>query len=293
MTYPQQYGMPTPPGAVPMSPVMGYPAPGYGAPTDPAQQYGMPPQPQGYPPAAQAPQNYGPPASAQPAPVSLGEQEDTSSLMSNAPFISFADRATMNVQRGGIVVKKEVSQQTHIQTGEPLFWDQAKTKPKMQLVATLKTAERTDPTDDGLRRLFIKGYMQNDVSAAVKAAGSNDLELGGLLLVAWTSEQAPKTAGFNNAKRYTCVYQRPGTFDPSPFESPAQHAEPPAAAPVQQPVPAAAQPPAGYPAPSAQPVQQFAPPAAQPVQQFVPQAVPQAPPSAAPALPPGTNPFGG
>jgi len=106
---------------------------------------------------------------------------------------------------GRITEQPEVRQQTDFDTGGPKTWDNG--DPMMQLVVTLATDER-DPDiedDDGTRRLYVKGNMQQAVAAAVRGARSK-LEIGGRLSVTYTGDDEPKKRGMSGAKRYTASY---------------------------------------------------------------------------------------
>jgi hypothetical protein len=116
----------------------------------------------------------------------------------------------------GLIVKLDAQQQTKYNPkgdgpGEPLFWDEEKTRPKMQVIATLQTTDRdpSDDSDDGRRRVFIKGKnLQDGVKAAVRRAGGQKLELGGRLTVEFAGEQ-PSDWGGAAAKLYHVEYEKP------------------------------------------------------------------------------------
>lgn len=115
---------------------------------------------------------------------------------------------------GTIDATPEVRQQTSLETGTPLVWDNG--DPKMQLVVTLKTELREDEDDDGLRKLYVKGSkdpasksMHAAVAGAVLAAKAKGLEIGGRLAVTYTGDGVSKTRGFNPPKQYEATYQPP------------------------------------------------------------------------------------
>lgn len=183
----------------------------------PAQQFApQPQQPGGFyqqPQTAQEAAQYQPPA---PQPAAPAQNADTGSFFGGAATLSFADPATKGQARGGVVISKEVTQRTNMQSGRPEFWQNG--QPKMQLAVVLQTAERADPQDDGKRTLYIKSHMVKAVKTALQQAGVSDLEIGGLLLVAWVDDQPSKTPGFGAAKLFAAQYQRAGQFDPSPYQ---------------------------------------------------------------------------
>lgn len=153
----------------------------------------------------------------------------------------------------GVIESTEVKQQTDIQSGAPLTWDNG--DPRMQLVVRLKTDLR-DPNiedDDGVRAIYVKGSkkpgsqsLHDAVASAVRAVGAKGLEVGGTLTVTFTGEEPSQTRGFNPRKLYTAQYATPdkaaatgdylGT-NPTPQQAPAAAAP----APQQQTPPPAGQ----------------------------------------------------
>ena len=106
---------------------------------------------------------------------------------------------------GRITEQPEVRQQTDFDTGGLKTWDNG--DPMMQLVVTLATDERSPDIedDDGTRRLYVKGNMQQAVATAVRSARSK-LEIGGQLSVTYTGDDEPKKRGMSGAKRFTATY---------------------------------------------------------------------------------------
>lgn len=151
--------------------------------------------------------------------------------------LSFADKATMGKPRGGVIVDEPtMSQQTDMQSGDPLSWPDG--KPKMQVVVKVQTdeADPDDTFDDGVRALYIKGQMQQAVGQALRKVGAKGLRKGGTLRVAWVSEEPAKTRGFNPKKIFAAEYTppEPGAQTDAVFS----HAEPEQAAPAQPQSPA-------------------------------------------------------
>lgn len=114
---------------------------------------------------------------------------------------------------GKITVKPEVKQQTKMGSGELDFWDNG--DPKLQLVVSLLTDQRDpeDAEDDGVRNLYVKGSqdpksksLHAAVAAAVQAAGTKGLEVGGVLSVTYIGNGVSKTVGFNPPKQYEATY---------------------------------------------------------------------------------------
>lgn len=100
----------------------------------------------------------------------------------------------------GIVVDRDLRQQTNFDTGEPEFWNDG--RPKMEAILTL-AVDNFDGEEPERVRLFVRGFMQNDIQDAIKAAGARGLAEGDYLHVVWSGEEAPKKKGHKGAKRYT------------------------------------------------------------------------------------------
>lgn len=115
---------------------------------------------------------------------------------------------------GTIATEPEVRQQTDIQSGRPLTWDNG--DPKYQLVVALQTSERLDSDDDGIRNVYIKGSkkagsqsLHDAVAQAVRASGADGLAKGGTLTVTFVGEEPSQTRGFNPRKLYEAKYVPP------------------------------------------------------------------------------------
>jgi len=118
----------------------------------------------------------------------------------------------------GIITHAEVSQQTSMETNEPLTW--ADGSPRMQLVITLQTDERTDDNDDGLRRIFAKGgryepqegtgtSMKDAVADAVKKSGARSIDEGGWLKVGYSGVGKKTNRGYSAPKLFRAQYKAP------------------------------------------------------------------------------------
>lgn len=137
------------------------------------------------------------------------------------------------------------SQQTHIQSNEPLFWDPAKTRPKMQIIIPLDTSLRNDTEDDGKRTLWVNeaSNMQAAIRDAVKTAGASSIAQGGTLSVTFTGTRPSQTAGFNPVKLFSATYQPPAQgalMAEQQASAPAQPVPNPAVTPAPDPKAAAA-----------------------------------------------------
>lgn len=115
---------------------------------------------------------------------------------------------TIGATAKGTIVSLDMQQQRSM-AGDPLYWDDAKTQPKMQLRIVLDTGIIEEPDDDGQRAIYVKGNMQQAVRDAIKAAGVDKIEEGGTLAVQYTGDgNAPKT-GLNKPKLYKAQYKQP------------------------------------------------------------------------------------
>jgi hypothetical protein len=120
----------------------------------------------------------------------------------------------------GIITEARKTQQTNMETQEPLFWTNG--EPRWQLEITLQTEEHADDNDDGLRRIFAKGgryevaegtgtAMKDAIADAVKKSGSKTLEEGGWLKVGFSGVGKKTNRGFAAPKLYRAQYKAPTT----------------------------------------------------------------------------------
>jgi len=116
----------------------------------------------------------------------------------------------------GEVVSSEVRQQTDLDTGEKLTWNDG--SPRNQLVITLQTELHDSESDDGIRTIYAKGgkfdvatgeglAMKEAIAKAVREAKGTGLFPGDQLAVAYTGDGQRKNRGFNPPKLYTASYK--------------------------------------------------------------------------------------
>lgn len=131
-------------------------------------------------------------------------------LSSGAPSISFADKSMKGKWVVGTVVSMELTQQTEFGSDTLKWYDEAKTRPMMQVVFTLQTDERNpaDENDDGMRRLFAKGNMVGAIKHAIKKSGYAGDVTGGKLGICWTGEGEAKK-GMAPPKLYAAKFAPP------------------------------------------------------------------------------------
>lgn len=109
----------------------------------------------------------------------------------------------------GAIESLDLQQQRSIDDGAPLFWDDAKTQPKMQLKIVLVTEERDSDEDDGRRAVYAKGEMQKAIRDAIKNAGADKIEEAGTLAVQYYADGEPPKRGMNAPKLYKAQYKTP------------------------------------------------------------------------------------
>lgn len=120
----------------------------------------------------------------------------------------------------GIITHAERTQQTSMETQEPLTWPDG--QPRMQLVITLQTDQHEDENDDGLRRVFAKGgryepaegtgtAMKDAIADAIKKSGAKSLDEGGWLKVGYTGNGKKTNRGYSAPKLFRAQYKAPTT----------------------------------------------------------------------------------
>lgn len=126
-------------------------------------------------------------------------QDTTSFFGGTIPAVKFE---TIGDKVLGKVTGKELRQQTDMDTGKLLTWPDG--RPKMMGVLTLSIHPdaREGESDDGLRTLYVRGYMQRAFVEAVRAAGRRDLNLGDMVEVEFTGRDEPTDVGRDGAKQF-------------------------------------------------------------------------------------------
>lgn len=112
-----------------------------------------------------------------------------------------SDTRWLGRPRGGMIVSEpREEQQTDINTRQPLFWDDGRTRPKMQLVFTVvcdgsgpaaangwNTNERVDAQDTGHRQVYVKGKDKTEaIKAQIRAHARTGLRIGDHYYECWT-----------------------------------------------------------------------------------------------------------
>lgn len=117
----------------------------------------------------------------------------------------------------GYVQEMSERQGTDMQTGEPDWWDEAKTRPKMLTILTLQTNLRTAPEDDGMRTVTLSGSKKPETKsrmaaalAAVKAAtGGSQMQFNAWFKMKYVADGPRTKPGFNPPKYYEAWYRPP------------------------------------------------------------------------------------
>ncbi len=141
------------------------------------------------------------------------------------PFTSIGDWVM------GEIISVDERQSTDIKTKEPAVWKDG--SPKMMYVVNLQTDLQEAGDDDGQRAVFLRWMSLRAVQDAVRAAGAQNIQLGGKLKLQYVGD-APAERGAVPAKQWKAWYKKP---DPaSSFmgqQAVEEPADPWAAAPAQ------------------------------------------------------------
>lgn len=134
------------------------------------------------------------------------------------------------IYSGTIVSTPKKVVQTDMQTKAPKV-SRFNGQPLYQVLVRIQTELREDNEDDGVRTLYVKNKMTSAVGDAMRKAGVNRLEIGGILRVGYTRDIPPETPGFRPSKDYAAEYVPPAVKATEDFfkQSSAPVSPPPAA----------------------------------------------------------------
>lgn len=91
----------------------------------------------------------------------------------------------------------------------PEYWDEAKTRPKMQTRVTVQVEGRHEPVN-----LWVKpGAMTNAVRDALTAAKAGDIEADGIISMTYVRNDPDSKNPANPKKLFAATYEPP--FDPT------------------------------------------------------------------------------
>lgn len=113
---------------------------------------------------------------------------------------------------GTVIAPPEKLQQTDINTGEPKTWDDGKPKWYFSLKLQTDLRDPEDAWDDGVRAISLSWKRLEAVRAAVRAAGAENIEVGGKLFLRFDKFEEKANAKFrsNPAKiGWTAKYKPP------------------------------------------------------------------------------------
>lgn len=130
------------------------------------------------------------------------------------PSVSFKDAKPGTKVTGKVVAAPKMMQGRDFETGEPAWWDTAKTQPKMTVVTELDI-------DGVTHSLWAQkpSAMFAALADAQQKAGAR-IEPGGTLTVTYTGDKPnEKNPRLNPAKQYAAVYAAADAFaeDSPPF----------------------------------------------------------------------------
>ena len=124
---------------------------------------------------------------------------DSSSFFGSAiPSATFAD---IGDEVRGKIIQVEIRDQRDMDTGEILTW--ADGRVKQMAVVLLETHEPADEDDSGYHNLYVRGFMQNDIRAALREIHHRGgLENGMWISVTLHTIDAPRRRGMKGARHF-------------------------------------------------------------------------------------------
>lgn len=120
------------------------------------------------------------------------------------PFENVGDTIT-----GMIMALPEKRQQTDPNTGEAKTFPDGSPRWIFVLRIMTELREADDPADDGERVLYLKWKSLDAVRAAIRAAGKQNLEVGGFLTLTLSGFGAKTKNAWNPPKLWNALYQPP------------------------------------------------------------------------------------
>jgi len=120
------------------------------------------------------------------------------------PFDNIGDTV-----RGTVIELPVKEQQRDMESNEPAFWDDEKTKPKWMFRLMIQTDLRDDDMDDGVRALYLAWKRLDAVRAAVRESKSKSIEVGGELALRFLEFGVATRKGFSQPKIGWKAWYRP------------------------------------------------------------------------------------
>jgi hypothetical protein len=141
------------------------------------------------------------------------------------PFDNIGDTV-----RGTITELPVKEQQRDMDTNEPSFWDDEKTKPKWMFRLMLQTDLHDDDMDDGVRALYLSWKRLDAVRQAVRDAKQKTIKVGGELALRFLEFGPATKRGFNPPKIGWKAWYRPPVpqAEPAFMDNPMETAPAPA-----------------------------------------------------------------
>lgn len=133
----------------------------------------------------------------------------TSWIMSDEPKVirsAFGKNDEPGTTVAGLVISQELTAQKDPKTGKPKLRG-GKTIPQLEVI--ILTQEKTDPDDDGARKLFVRGNLQKAIKKAILAAGDDDLRNGSRVTAQFTGTGTAFSADYAPPKLYRAKYEPP------------------------------------------------------------------------------------
>jgi len=129
---------------------------------------------------------------------------------------SWKDRPIGTTIEGTIISVQPPNQQTDPATGAPQFKKNG--EPKLVVRIDLQTAERDpiEPDDDGVRSLYVQGWMQGAVGDALRQHKVTEPQPGATLSVTLTERTPNENKMFSPINKFTAAYT-PGPVTGSYF----------------------------------------------------------------------------
>jgi hypothetical protein len=107
----------------------------------------------------------------------------------------------------GTITAKELRQRRDFDDpAVKLTWPDG--RPKMEAILTIQTPYHTED-DDGLRQLYVRGYMQRAFVTAVRAAGLRDVGIGMWIGVTFSAEEPSSDPTRDPAKLFEVELKAP------------------------------------------------------------------------------------
>lgn len=123
-----------------------------------------------------------------------------------APVIPAAKFPDIGTSVTGAVVSAAIGQQTDID-GDVRTFESGEVR--QQLIVTVQTDEAENDDDDGLRRIFVKGFMVKPFRNEMKRTKVKGVRPGGILTVTYVGDGEVTKKGYTAPKLFNVAYEPP------------------------------------------------------------------------------------